>query len=45
MSKRILEYLFHLAAATLVVPMLTMISAGLVYPLASLIFAANMHQF
>jgi hypothetical protein len=45
MWKRILECLFHLAIATLVVPMLTMISAGLVYPLASLISAANMHQF
>ena len=45
MRKRILEYSFHLTVATLAVPLLTMISSALVYPLVALISAANMHQF
>lgn len=45
MLKRILAYLFHLAIATLVVPMATMVLAGLVYPVAALISGTNMHRF
>lgn len=41
---RILEYLFHLAVATLALPMLTMMSAGLVHPLAALASAGSLHR-